>query len=92
MWDYLAPLTAIVLAIILAVWGIFPVLRRPCATVVVVIAVAANILASIFSVHSMHAAQDDIIASMTGGDSYPFITPEFSGSPQDQNKVIILGL
>jgi hypothetical protein len=36
MWDYLAPLTAIVLAIVLAVWGIFPVLRRPCATVVVV--------------------------------------------------------
>ena len=92
MWDYLAPVTAIVLAIVLAAWGIFPGFRRPCATVVVAIVVLANIGASIFSVRSMHAANEDIIGSMTGGDSYSFITPMFSGSPQDQNKIIILGL
>ena len=96
MWDYLAPLTAIVLALVLAVVGIFPSLQAGRAkrwTVgAVIIAVGANVGMSILSVQSAHESQDQVINSMTGGDSYPFIMPEFSGFKPEQNEIIILGL
>jgi hypothetical protein len=79
LWDYLAPITATVLAaigIILALSAVEG--KTKWIWIFAITAVfAINVPASILSVRSMHTAQDALLQSITGGDSYAMILPTF---------------
>ena len=87
MWDYLAPVTAIVLAAM----GIIPALtfegkKRWFWVLGIIAVVVVNVVASVFSVQSMHRAQEELLSgnreiaqSITGGDAYAVIRPAFKG-------------